>query len=144
MIAGYYTSRIYPQGSHAVSHITLYRQLLLKDLPNVLSWRVECWVRTGDLAHARHRIYHWATTPPMKEERTCWLVCLCVSQFWFSQFVTNQTLLESMRSRVNGPCNPTANSRMRRTFIIMECFIVYFLNPRLLGLCTKVRSASGQ
>jgi len=40
MIAGYYRSRIYPQGSHAGRHITPYRQLRVKDLPKVPMWRV--------------------------------------------------------------------------------------------------------
>jgi len=41
MIAGYYRSRIFPQGSHAWHNITSYKQLRVKDLPIVPTWRLE-------------------------------------------------------------------------------------------------------
>ena len=40
MIAGYYRSRIQPQGSHRAPHLS-YRQLRVKDLPKVPTWRQE-------------------------------------------------------------------------------------------------------
>jgi len=41
MLAGYYRSWIKLQGSHAGLHITLYRQLQVKDLPKVPTWWLE-------------------------------------------------------------------------------------------------------
>jgi len=40
MIAGYYRSQIYAQGSHRAPHPS-YRQLRVKDLPEVPTWRLE-------------------------------------------------------------------------------------------------------
>jgi len=39
-VAGYYRSRILPQGIHG-RYITSYRQLRVKDLPKVPAWRLE-------------------------------------------------------------------------------------------------------
>jgi len=41
MIASYYRSRIWLQGSHTGHRIMSYRQLRVKDLPKVPTWRLE-------------------------------------------------------------------------------------------------------
>jgi len=55
MIAVYYRSRIYPQGSHAGRYVTSYRQLRVKDFLKVPTWRLlgfeQATVRTEGIEH---------------------------------------------------------------------------------------------